>query len=71
MNVSALERSCPTRELFDSADRNRIDDELNALGYVAISEHLLSTRYDGVSDLGSHDSPEHPPTWWIRFFDYL
>ncbi|MFE0380004.1 hypothetical protein ACFW1M_31605 [Streptomyces inhibens] len=59
------------RELFQSTDRHRIDDELKALGYIAISEHLLWTRYDGVSDLVSYYPPEHPPTWWTRFFDYL
>lgn len=59
------------RELFQDADRHRIDDELEGLGYVPISEHLLWTRYDGVSDLVSYYLPEHPPTWWTRFFDYL
>ncbi|WP_267246123.1 hypothetical protein [Streptomyces sp. PR69] len=61
------------REFFQSADRYRIDAELKALGYVAISPHLLWTRYDGVSQLASScpRPPEHPPTWWTRFFDYL
>ncbi|MFI0220411.1 hypothetical protein [Streptomyces lydicus] len=54
------------RELFQATDRHRVANELEALGYVAISEHLLWTRYDGVSDLVSY-----PPTWWTRFFDYL
>ncbi|MFF1787062.1 hypothetical protein ACFVX9_11395 [Kitasatospora sp. NPDC058243] len=57
--------------LFETADRRRIDDELEALGYIAVSEHLLWTRYDGASNLAAYYSPEHPPTWWIRFFDYL
>ncbi|WP_234392307.1 hypothetical protein [Streptomyces sp. WM6378] len=59
------------RELFQATDRHRVDGELEALGYVAISEHLLWTRYDGVSDLVSYYPPGHPPTWWTRFFDYL
>jgi len=59
------------RELFQDTDRHRIDEELEVLGYVPISEHLLWTRYDGVSDLVSYYPPEHPPTWWTRFFDFL
>lgn len=57
--------------LFEAADRHRIDGELEALRYVPISEHLLWTRYDGASNLAAYYPPEHPPTWWIRFFDYL
>ncbi len=52
--------------LFDRDDRRRIEDELRALGYRAISEHLLWNTYDGVSNLR-----EHTPSWWTRFFDYL
>ncbi|MFI0967842.1 hypothetical protein ACH4S8_41750 [Streptomyces sp. NPDC021080] len=59
------------RELFQATDRHRVENVLEALGYVAISEHLLRTRYDGVSDLVSYYPPEHPPRWWTRFFDYL
>lgn len=59
------------RELFQRGDRIRIDEELQALDYVAISEHLLWTPYDGVSGLAAQYPPEYPPTWWIRFFDYL
>lgn len=58
-------------ELFHSDDRHRIEDELHALGYHAVSEHILWVRYDGVSGLASHYPPERPPAWWIRFFDYL
>ncbi|MFJ6769915.1 hypothetical protein ACIQOV_02855 [Kitasatospora sp. NPDC091257] len=39
-------------------------------GYIAVSEHLLWTQYDGASNLAAYN-PEHPPTWWGRFFDYL
>ncbi|WP_416966678.1 hypothetical protein [Streptomyces sp. 4F14] len=53
--------------LFENADRRRIDDELKALGYTNVSEHLLRARYDGVSGLGSSARR----TWWDRFFDYL
>ncbi|MFI8320686.1 hypothetical protein [Streptomyces sp. NPDC085529] len=59
------------RELFHATDRLRVEEELEALGYDVISEHLLWTRYDGVSDLVSFSPPEHSPTWWTRFFDYL
>ena len=59
------------RELFQDTDRHRIDEELDVLGYVPVSEHLLWTRYDGVSDLVSSHPPERPPTWRTRFFDYL
>ncbi|MFD8222914.1 hypothetical protein ACFV16_01895 [Streptomyces massasporeus] len=57
--------------LFDSADRHCIADELEALGYVTVSEHLLWTRYDGASNLAAYYPPEQPPRWWTRFFDYL
>ncbi|MER7672436.1 hypothetical protein ABTY61_28810 [Kitasatospora sp. NPDC096128] len=53
--------------LFEAADRRRINDEVEALGYIAISEHLLWTDYDGVSNLGTCFEPR---TWWNRFFDY-
>ncbi|MET8701377.1 hypothetical protein ABZW10_21285 [Kitasatospora sp. NPDC004723] len=53
--------------LFESTDRRRIDDELDALGYITVSEHLLWTRYDGVRSLNSCFGPQ---TWWDRFFDY-
>ncbi|MEU1182498.1 hypothetical protein ABZ464_33625 [Streptomyces sp. NPDC005820] len=53
--------------LFETADRRRIEDELGALGYTTVPEHLLWTRYDGVGKLGSSVDR----TWWDRFFDYL
>jgi hypothetical protein len=59
------------RELFLSTDRHRVEGELKALDYIDVSEHLLSTPYDGVSDLVSFYPPEHHPTWWTRFFSYL
>ncbi|MEU1185783.1 hypothetical protein ABZ464_50895 [Streptomyces sp. NPDC005820] len=59
------------RLLFESTDRRRVDDELEALRYVAVSEHLLHERYDGVGNLAARHPRKHPPTWWDRFFDYL
>ena len=46
--------------LFETADRHRINDELEELGYIAVSEHLLWTRNDGVSNLGTSFQPR---TW--------
>jgi hypothetical protein len=57
--------------LFHSDDRHRVEEELHALGYQAVSEHILWHGYDGASELASHYPPEQPPTWWVRFFDYL
>ncbi|MGX1955891.1 hypothetical protein ACWIGY_37040 [Streptomyces anulatus] len=48
-------------ELFHATDRLRAGEELEALGCTVISEYLLWTRYDGVSDLVSCYPPEHPP----------
>ncbi|MFF5858831.1 hypothetical protein ACFY8B_24945 [Streptomyces sp. NPDC012751] len=59
------------RVLFHTGDRLDVEEELEAPGYIAIPEHLLWTRYDGVSDLVSYYPPERPPTWWVRFIDYL
>lgn len=58
-------------ELFRSTDRPRVEDELAALGYVSISERLLRRHYDGDNDFASHYPPEHPLTWWTRFFDHM
>ncbi|MDI3402403.1 hypothetical protein [Streptomyces cavernicola] len=58
------------RALFHDDDRHRIQDELDALGYISVSPHLLETRYDGVSDLAAY-RPGEVSTWWMRFFDYL
>ena len=59
------------RMLFRSTDRHRVEEELKALGYTVVSEQLLWTPYDGVSDLVSYYPPDQHPSWWIRFFDYL
>jgi hypothetical protein len=58
-------------KLFQSTDRHRVEGELEALGYIIVSEHLLWTPYDGVSDLVSYYPPDQRPSWWTRFFDYL
>ncbi|MFE7131766.1 hypothetical protein ACFVIM_12960 [Streptomyces sp. NPDC057638] len=57
--------------LFESTDRRRVEDELEALGYTAVSEHLLQRRYDGAGTLAASSPASYPPTWWSRFFDYL
>ncbi|GAB2518580.1 hypothetical protein [Nocardiopsis aegyptia] len=59
------------RELFLSTDRPRVEDELDALGYISISEHLFRRRYDGDNDFASSYPPERPLTWWTRFFDHM
>lgn len=59
------------RALFQAPDRCRVEHELGALGYGVLSEHMLWTRYDGVSGLAAYCPPGHPPTWWTRFFDCL
>ena len=58
-------------ELLHPEDRRRIEDGLQALGYLVIPEHILWNDYDGGRDLGSRYSPQHRLTWWNRFFDYL
>jgi len=59
------------RKLFQSTDRHRVEGELEALGYIIVSEHLLWTPYDGVSDLVSYYPLDQHPSWWTRYFDYL
>ncbi len=53
------------------ADRNRVEGTLTGLGYLIVPEDLLVQRYNGRSDLAAFYSPQDPPTWFIRFFDYL
>ncbi|MBO2453423.1 hypothetical protein J4573_40465 [Actinomadura barringtoniae] len=52
-------------------DRRRVEGALNELGYRMVPEDLLHARYDGRSPLARYYPPEHPPTWFVRFFDYL
>jgi hypothetical protein len=38
---------------------------------LSLSRAMAAVVVQLVSDLDSHYPPEHPPAWWIRFFDYL
>ncbi len=59
------------RALFPIHDRRRIEEELQTLGYHPVAEHLLWTRYNGISGFDALYPPDRPPSWWARFFDYL
>lgn len=59
------------RAFFPRPDRKRIEDELEALGYLLVSEHPLWTKYNGISGFDALYPPDRPPAWWDRFFDYL
>jgi hypothetical protein len=51
-------------------DAGRIYAALDGLGYTVVPEEPLWQPYDGSGPLRQFH-PAHPPTWWIRFFDYL
>ena len=51
-------------------DAGRIYAALDELGYTAVPEESLWRPYDGDGPPRLF-YPGHPPTWWIRFFDYL
>lgn len=51
-------------------DAERIYTALDDLGYTVVLEEPLWQPYDGDGPLRLF-YPEHPPTWWIGFFDYL
>jgi hypothetical protein len=57
-------------ELLHPDDKDQIDHMLEDLGYVAISQHLLETAYDGTNESLKAAYPGREPTWWIRYFDY-
>ncbi len=57
--------------LFSPEDRRRVEDELETLGYLLVSEHPLWTKYTGISGFDALYPPDRPPSWWDRFFDYL
>ncbi|MGW5704482.1 hypothetical protein [Amycolatopsis japonica] len=59
------------REFFPAQVRRQIEDELEALGYLPVSEHPLWTKYTGISGFDALYPPDRPPSWWDRFFDYL
>ncbi len=60
-----------TAELLHPDDARRISDTLTDLGYTLIPEEPLWETYDGVSDLARYCPDDGPPSWWIRYFDYL
>ncbi len=60
-----------TLDLIAEADREQVLEVLDALGYVPLLEDVLSSVYDGTSDALRDAYPSYPPTWFIRFFDYL
>jgi hypothetical protein len=51
-------------------EAQRIYTGLDDLGYTVVPEEPLWRPYDGDGPLRLC-YPEYPPTWWIRFFDYL
>ena len=57
-------------ELLHPDDAERIYAALDSLGYTVVPEEPLWQPYDGSGRLRQLH-PAHPPTWWIRFFDYL
>jgi len=52
-------------------DRQKLENTLSELGFTTVSEHLLQHPYDGVTSLSDFRNPDHPATWWTRFFDYI
>ena len=58
-------------ELLHPDDAQRIYTALDDLGYTVVPEEPLWEEYDGDSPLRRYPSEGSPPTWWIRFFDYL
>ncbi|MGY6652711.1 hypothetical protein ACXIZN_11130 [Amycolatopsis sp. TRM77291] len=59
------------REFFPAPVREQVEDELEALGYLPVSEHPLWTKYTGISGFDALYPPDRPPSWWDRFFEYL
>jgi hypothetical protein len=58
-------------ELLHPRDAERIYFALDDLGYTVVPEEPLWRPYDGDGSLRQFYPPENPPSWWIRFFDYL
>jgi hypothetical protein len=58
-------------ELLHPDDAERIYAALGSLGYTVVPEEPLWRPYDGSGPLRQFYPAENPPTWWIRFFDYL
>ena len=57
-------------ELLHPDDAQRIYTVLDDPGYTVVPEEPLWEDYGGDGTLRRYYT-EHPPTWWIRFFDYL
>lgn len=53
---------------LDPGDLGKALRSLAAVGYVAVPEELLQTRYDGDGRLLWSGNDE--PTWWDRFFGF-
>jgi hypothetical protein len=57
---------------LDQADQERVETALEDTGYTIVPGRILWQEYDGRSDFWrTHVPNERPPTWWVRFFDYL
>ncbi|MDW5327015.1 hypothetical protein [Plantactinospora sp. KLBMP9567] len=57
--------------LIAETDRGAVLEVLAALNYVPLLEDVLSSEYDGTNDALRDAYPSYPPTWFIRYFDYL
>lgn len=57
--------------LVQGRDASRIRGILRDIEYRLVPEEPLRKVYDGHSRLRSHYPPRCPPSWFIRFFDYL
>jgi hypothetical protein len=56
--------------MIAAADREAVLEILAALDYVPLLEDVLSSEYDGASDV-LRAYPSYPADWFIRCFDYL
>jgi hypothetical protein len=64
--------SCSCRADRHVQDASWSRAALEDLGYTIVPEEPLWRPYDGTSRwFERFYSKESPPTWWIRFFDYL
>ncbi|GAA3778006.1 hypothetical protein GCM10022225_77290 [Plantactinospora mayteni] len=60
-----------TPYLIAETDRGAVLEVLAELNYAPLLEDALSAGYDGTSGALRGAYPSHPPTWFIRYFDYL
>lgn len=57
---------------FHPIDIERVDGVLTSTGHAVIPIHLLWRTYDGPNDFWRRRFPsERPPSWFIRFFDWV